>query len=411
MLKKSLFIASLLVSFIVQAENIRFAPKDGDLYLATKFLKTTYEDKKDNLGNFVISPLSVYAATTLLANGATGRTFEELENNILDLSKKSKAVNFFQPEPKRTEDQEATLNEVNQRLSLYIKEKSQFEMNNSVWGDEFLPTYIESVKTNLNAEAKSLPAHTSTINEWIEEKTKKRIQKMLPEKHTQKNEFYLVNTVYFKDEWQSVFIELGTAIQKFHSLDGQMDDVYMMAKIEVIDYYEDDKIQAVRLPYKNADVMQILLPKQEVNFNEFIQKLSAQDLYLKYYPVPVFLKLPRFKTDLKISMNDYFKKWHIQSIFDTRKASLPMLSNEPKIVTDIIHQANINVFEKGTEAAAATVISGKRTGRGSRDKPLSPKEWYIPFFAERPFIFMINNGDFIGVYTKGKLVKISKLSE
>ncbi|MBR6674938.1 MAG: hypothetical protein IKL32_03345, partial [Alphaproteobacteria bacterium] len=171
------------------------------------------------------------------------------------------------------------------------------------------------------------------------------------------------------------------------------------------------KIQAVRLPYKNADVMQILLPKQEVNFNEFIQKLSAQDLYLKYYPVPVFLKLPRFKTDLKISMNDYFKKWNIQSIFDTRKASLPMLSNEPKIVTDIIHQANINVFEKGTEAAAATVISVKATGRGRRDKPLSPKEWYIPFFAERPFIFMINNGDFIGVYTKGKLVEISKLSE
>lgn len=79
-----------------------------------------------------------------------------------------------------------------------------------------------------------------------------------------------------------------------------------------------------------------------------------------------------------------------------------MLSDKPKIVTDIIHKANIDIDEKGTEAAAATInvkVSGALVFA-----PLDPQQWYIPFFADRPFVFMMNNGDFIGVYTKEKLV-------
>ena len=30
------------------------------------------------------------------------------------------------------------------------------------------------------------------------------------------------------------------------------------------------------------------------------------------------------------------------------------------------------------------------------------KEEWITFKANRPFVFMINDGDFVGVYTKGK---------
>lgn len=50
---------------------------NSDYAFAVKFLKTGFEMKKDN---FVVSPLSVYFATTLLANGAQGQTLQEMSS-------------------------------------------------------------------------------------------------------------------------------------------------------------------------------------------------------------------------------------------------------------------------------------------------------------------------------------------
>ncbi len=50
---------------------------NSDYAFAVNFLKTEFEMKKDN---FVVSPLSVYFATTLLANGAQGQTLQELSS-------------------------------------------------------------------------------------------------------------------------------------------------------------------------------------------------------------------------------------------------------------------------------------------------------------------------------------------
>lgn len=398
MLKKTLFIFSLLISFAVQAENNRFAPRDADLYLATKFLKTTYEQQKDN---FVVSPLSVYAATTLLANGATGESFYELEENILNPNKKYGRV-FALDGKNRTDSKNASINHINKTLQSYINSKTQFEINNSIWGNEFRPSYIETLKIQLNVEANPLPNHTSVINNWVKEKTKNRIQNILNEEETTSDQLYLVNTIYFKDEWVTPFSQKQTTVQDFHSLDGQVDQVNMMSRKDFLNYYEDDKMQSIQLPYKNKDVLHIFLPKEGVNFDDFIQKLTVNDLYLQYHPVPVHLKLPKVKSDSSVQMVNYFKKWQIQSIFNDKTVSLYMLSDKPKIVTDIIHKANIDIDEKGTEAAAATLNLLSAGAMGYR--PLDPQQWYIPFFADRPFVFMMNNGDFIGVYTKGKLV-------
>ena len=226
MLKKTLFIFSLLISFAVQAENNRFAPRDADLYLATKFLKTTYEQQKDN---FVVSPLSVYAASTLLANGATGKSFYELEENILDPNEEYGRV-FALDGKNRTDSENASINHINKTLQSYINSKTQFEINNSIWGNDFRPDYIETVKAQLNAEANPLPDHTSVINNWVKEKTKNRIQKILQEQETSPDQLYLVNTVYFKNEWIRPFNARQTTVQDFHSLDGQVDQVNMMSR-------------------------------------------------------------------------------------------------------------------------------------------------------------------------------------
>ena len=141
-------------------------------------------------------------------------------------------------------------------------------------------------------------------------------------------------------------------------------------------------------------------PKEGIDFNEFLQNLEAGDLYLKYYKVPVSLRIPRFNLEHKVEdMPKFFKKWGIQTIFDSTKANLSGLSDTPHYVAKIIHQANIGMNEKGTEASAATLFAMAATDLGPG--ALSRRDWSIPFVADRPFVFMINNGDFIGVYAKG----------
>ncbi len=392
MFKKIILFCSLFLSLGIEAKELRFSPEDQDLYLATKFLKTAFENKKDN---FVVSPLSVYAAAALLTNGAEGESLKELGNIILRLNVPyvNQASQPFISRRKQS---------VNQALQSYISQKKQFEINNSIWGNDFKPEYQEKMKNELFSEVKPLPHNTSVINEWIQEKTKGRISHLLNEENLEQGgRLFLVNTVYFKDEWETFFDENGTLIDDFHSLDGQLDKVDMMRyEGQIVDYYQDEQMQSVRLPYKNGDAMYIFLPKEGVDFNKFIQDLQAGDLYLKYHKAPVMLRLPKFNLDYKITnMPEFFKKWGIEKVFDPATAELGGLSDKPYYVDKIIHQANIGVNEKGTEASAATVID--MLTAAFFESRLERQDWSIPFIADRPFVFMINNGDFIGVYTKG----------
>ncbi len=80
-----------------------------------------------------------------------------------------------------------------------------------------------------------------------------------------------------------------------------------------------------------------------------------------------------------------------------RTANLSKLSDLPHYVDKIIHKTRIKTDEEGTEAHAETIIYGITLGMSSvEERPRT-----IKFVADHPFIFMINNGDFIGVYTKG----------
>ena len=287
MFKKILFLFFLLMPFYPNAKELRFSQDDADLELATKFLKTGFENVQDS---FVVSPLSAYAATVLLANGAEGTSKKELQKHILESPKENSMMIGVSRE-------DGTIDEfygINSYLRFYKDKKSQFEINNSIWGDDFKPEYQEKMAKDLLSETKPLPQNTLVIDEWIKEKTKGRIQNMLGNKPTQKDTLILVNTVYFKDKWLKPFETAQTRLHDFHSLDGQLDQVHMMSDWDTMDYYQDNKMQAVRLPYKNGDVLQIFLPKEGMDFRQFIKELSTQDLYLDYLKVPVHLELPRF---------------------------------------------------------------------------------------------------------------------
>jgi serpin B len=76
----------------------------------------------------------------------------------------------------------------------------------------------------------------------------------------------------------------------------------------------------------------------------------------------------------------------IKDAFDTGKADFSPMAAVPLFIADVIHAANIDVDENGTEAAAATAVMMAPTSM-----PMAPKSEPILFTADRPFVFIISH--------------------
>lgn len=356
--------------------------KNRKLELSLSLAKDTLQQTEDN---FIVSPFSLYIVADMLANGAKGETLQKLQQKILD---KSTSL---------------SLKDINEEITSTIKNlSSAIEINNAIWGNEFKPEYIEIIKS-LPAEIFDLPEHTNFINTWVENKTHGLIKDLLEPQtiSSEDNELFLVNTVYFKGKWDIPFDPQNTEQQEFNSLNqnSSANLVKMMYQEGDVKYYENNVFQALRLPYQNSDYIDIILPKEDVDFKEFINKLTVDDLNFSYTIEDVHIYLPRLETEYKVELNDYFKKLQIPVFIGDEKKDFSIMSKFPCHVSKIIHQANIQLDEEGTTASAATEVDMLEDGFSEMLIAEKPKI----FNANRPFIYIINDGLFLGVYTQGKL--------
>ena len=98
-------------------------------------------------------------------------------------------------------------------------------------------------------------------------------------------------------------------------------------------------------------------------------------------------------------MSECLKHLGAGKAFDESQADFSGMSETPLAISQVIHEAVVEVNEEGTEAAASTAAAMKF--RSAKQPPQTPVE----FKCNRPFMFIIhdrkNNGVlFIGKYTK-----------
>ncbi len=354
--------------------SAKFSTDDADMALSIKLLQNGMQGGN----NVVASPFSIYMATTLLANGAQNETLSELMS-ILEV------------------DSNNDLSSINYKLSDYIDGFSdKVEVNNSIWG-MFSSEYVKLVKSTFLADANELPKSTAVINKWVAKKTHNMIKGALNVKNTEPSNLYLINTIYFKDKWATPFSSKDTTYSvPFYGLSENISSVNMMHDTRDVAYFENDKMQSIKLPYKNGDVMTIFLPRKGGDFNEFVQNLTIEDLNVKHYYELTHVYFPKFEIDYKVDLEYLFKKFGVTRIFDSGDSQLENLNPAGAYVKEIIHQAKIIVDEEGTVAAAVTAV-GADTFGGSYSQP----RIYV-FNADRPFVFMINKGLFLGAFVNGE---------
>ena len=93
--------------------------------------------------------------------------------------------------------------------------------------------------------------------------------------------------------------------------------------------------------------------------------------------------MPKFEITTDIDIKKVLTSLGVTSIFSASSTGFGrMVSNVEMFVSQILHQAKIKVDEKGTEAAAVTVIMVGTTSFMPADEP-------VEIVLDRPFSYVI----------------------
>lgn len=337
--------------------------------------------------NIFISPLSISSALTMTANGASGET----QSQMLEALKLEN-----QPLANTNTDYQNFITEI-PVLDPLVK----LSIANSIWyregypvKDDFLKVNEENFLSETQELDFGLPQAVEIINGWIEDNTGGLIRDML-DAIPGDAVMYLINAIYFKGDWLYAFDNENTIDSYFYKEDSSTVSIDMMQQPEIgIPYLYRAEFQAVDLPYGDSLFsMMLLLPNEGYTITDLIDVLGpsaysewAGDMQAK----TVKLSLPRFKMEYKQLLNQHLMDMGMPLAF-TDAADFSGIADASLKISRVIHQSVVELNEKGTEAAAATVVEIVETSVPS----------YPTLIFNKPFLFIIkervgNNILFIG---------------
>lgn len=359
---------------------------------STAFDMLRYFDSNSKEGNFMVSPLSAQFSLGMLANGAQGKTLDEitaaLGSHSLD-----------------------ELNDLNKRLLSELPKadkKTAFRSANSLWlnnGFNILPAYSRSMADFYRAEAATVDLSAEEtmkrINDWCSSKTEGMIPTVIKEPYTDNTAFVILNALYFKGEWQKPFKTENTVSKEFTNADGTVSNVATMCKKEYMPYFKTEKYELVRMNYGNgAYAMTLLLPSKDSSLGEVLQTLDAEAWAAWKSNREVkdcMLEMPKFSIATHFELDDYFKSIGIKEVYDSAKADLSAMSDKAVYLSKSDQFTRIAVDEKGTVATAVTKLEGEYT-----DVIHQPVEFHV----NRNFAFIIEETSTGAILFTGRVNKL-----
>ncbi len=351
------------------------------------FALDLYRSLRSSDGNLILSPYSISLALAMTYAGARGETESQMAN-VLHFSGQDIHTAFNALDLELAKHGEST-----------NKDQMPMQLNiaNAVWAEQtypFVQEFLDTVAINYGAGIRladfigQYEPVRKEINRWVEDQTKDKIKDLLAEGTLNSDtRMVLVNAIYFKADWLTVFDPNNTYDAPFHSLDGSETQVKMMSNtLHGIFYASGSGYQAVELPYAGGTAAMTILVPDEGNFAEFESALDAANLdeiLNSMQPASVQLGLPKFQFESQFSLPSQLSALGMTDAFQPFVADFSgMTGNRDLFISDVIHKAFVAVDEKGTEAAAATAVIMELAMA-----PLSE----ITLTIDRPFIFLIRD--------------------
>ena len=341
--------------------------------------------------SIVCSPLSITYVLSMVNDGATGTTEQELEQTLGFHKGGIQAVNDYCKnliDNLPHVDEKVQLNIAN---AIFVNDKYQLKKQ-----------FQQDMANYYDAKAEALDfSSLSTldrINGWCDEKTRGMIPTIL-ERVDPRTVSYLLNAIYFKAEWASMFEKNETREEVFTTPDGET-RVPLMHQNVYMNYLRNDQYAAVSIPYGNGQwMMTVMLPEDGKTTDDVISSLAASGWSTDFLKNPlrearryaVDLKLPRFETafdtDDAGGLIELLMGMGIRRAFDGNSAEIPnMCENGDLYISMMKQKAKIKVNEEGSEAAAVTIAAVNFTSAVA-DTQEPPK---ATFHANRPFVYVIH---------------------
>ncbi len=356
-----------------------------------------YSKLKSEEGNLFFSPYSLSTALAMTYEGAKGQTAEEMES-----------VFHFPKDPEKRRTGYLGL------YSLLNKENKSYELStaNALWAQKdfpFVEEYFDIINqyyggkvTNLDFKTKTEESR-ETINSWVEEQTKDKIKDLIPNGLLSPDtRLVLTNAIYFKGKWVVPFEEENTEEKDFFvDPETTVKTEMMYLYGEGMNYFETEGLQVLELPYEGKELsMVILLPEngkmEELESSLATDALSEWTADMDSKDVEIYL--PKFKFETKYLLKDTFKEMGMPTAFSNSANFSGMSETKQLKITEVIHQAFVEVNEEGTEAAAATAVIMEEVTAMIPEEPML-------FNADHPFIFLIKEKE------SGTILFIGRVSD
>ncbi len=331
--------------------------------------------------NIMVSPLSVSLALAMTYNGANGETQTAMEETL----------KMYGLTPDEINESYATLVAALKSLD----PKVVLEIANAIYYRNNFTVENEFISTNQNyydAEVEGLDFSSTqalkTINGWVADKTHNKIDKILDNINPD-HVMFLLNAIYFNGIWQSRFDKDNTQDLPFYLDNGSTINVPTMQKSESLPYYSNNLFSAVKLAYGAGNYnMFIFLPQENNSVEDLVDELNTESWqsWMEGFTdsANIDLQLPRLKYKYEIKLNDVLSEMGMGITF-TAAADFTGINKNGGLCIDYVkHKTFIEVNEKGTEAAAVTIVAIRYTSAGPEN---------VTFKVNRPFLYAITEKD------------------
>lgn len=303
--------------------------------------------------NVAISPTSIALALQMVFNGAEGSTEQGMSQALQLQGLGALAV-----------DQD---NAALQAALVNPDPQVQLTTANSLWmhlsGNPVLPSFVSTNETYYAAEIGDLSGAPDNVNAWVASETNGLITQILPPANYDLVVAVLANAIYFKGSWTTAFNPNLTTAAPFTLTDGTEVSCQMMSQTGSFPYLSGADFQAVEVPYGQTSrlSMLIILPAVGVNLSNFVANMTNQELstwIADLEPTQVSIGLPRFTANYASSLVSALTSLGMGVAFNPNAADFADLASGVGVhISDVEHEAVVQVDESGTVAAAATTVT------------------------------------------------------
>ena len=209
------------------------------------------------------------------------------------------------------------------------------------------------------------------INNWVNKETNGKIEKILFSPLRQDTKLIVANSVYFNGAWEVPFNPDFTFNRTFKSGFRNITMPFMVSEMPIA-HISAPEINAdiISLFYKGSEfAMFFILPKGNSdleilkNIEYRLDAAYLEPLISKMNRIEASVRIPRMRLRFRSFLKPGFIDLGMSSMFNPLEADFTKISNtKPLYIENIIHETAMEITEKGTEAAAVTIVSLDRSG-------------------------------------------------